>query len=83
TVQNDIAAVHADGALALPYSMSYAGLQNYQSVSGVDPSWALKYASSGQPWAFEMKPNQPNTNLYIFNPANTNWQSFITAKYLD
>ncbi len=83
TVQNDIAAVHADGALALPYSMSYAGLQNYQSVSGVDPSWALKYASSGQPWAFEMKPNQPNTNLYIFNPANTNWQNFITAKYLD
>ncbi len=83
TVQNYISAVHNDSAAAMPYSMSYAALQNYQSVSGVDPSWALKYASSGQPWAFEMKPNQPATNLYMFNPANTNWQSFITGKYND
>ncbi len=83
TVQNYISAVHTDTAVAMPYSMSYAALQNYQSVSGVDPNWALKYASTGQPWAFEMKPNQPNTNLYMFNPANTSWQSFITGKYVD
>lgn len=83
TVQNYISAVHTDSAAAMPYSMSYAALQNYQSISGVDPNWALKYASNGQPWAFEMKPNQPNTNLYMFNPANTSWQNFITAKYTD
>lgn len=83
TVESYISAVHADGAAALPYSMSYAALQNFQSVSGVDPSWALDYASNGSPWAFEMKPNQPSTNLYMFNPANTNWQSYITAKYVD
>ncbi|UAJ79807.1 carbohydrate-binding protein [Leifsonia sp. ZF2019] len=83
TVQNYILAVHNDSAAAMPYSMSYAALQNYQSVSGVDPNWALKYASTGQPWAFEMKPNQPSTNLYMFNPANTSWQNYITAKYVD
>lgn len=83
TVKTYIAAAHNHTVAAMPYTMSYAALQNYQSVSGVDPSWALDYQSSGQPWAFEMKPNQPNTNLYIFNPANTSWQSYITAKYVD
>ncbi|MDQ1733359.1 MAG: dextranase [Pseudonocardiales bacterium] len=83
TVKTYIAAAHNRNVAAMPYTMSYAALQNYQSVSGVDPSWALDYASTGQPWAFEMKPNQPNTNLYIFNPANTSWQNFITAKYVD
>lgn len=83
TVKTYIAAAHNRTVAAMPYTMSYAALQNYQSVSGVSPSWALDYASNGQPWAFEMKPNQPNTNLYIFNPANPSWQSYITAKYVD
>jgi dextranase len=83
TVKTYISAAHNHSVAAMPYTMSYAALQNYQSVSGVDPSWALDYQSTGQPWAFEMKPNQPNTNLYIFNPANTSWQNYITAKYVD
>jgi hypothetical protein len=83
TVESYISAAHADTVAAMPYSMSYAALQDYQSVSGVSPTWALKYASTGQPWAFEMKPNQPATNLYMFNPANTSWQSHITSKYVD
>jgi hypothetical protein len=78
-----ITAAHNHTVAAMPYTMSYAALQNYQTVSGVSPSWALDYASNGTPWAFEMKPNQPNTNLYIFNPANTSWQNYITAKYVD
>ena len=82
-VQTYIAAAHNHAVAAMPYTMSYAALQNYQTVSGVSPTWALNYASTGLPWAFEMKPNQPATNLYIFNPANTSWQSYITAKYVD
>lgn len=82
-VKTYISAAHNHTVAAMPYTMSYAALQNYQTVSGVSPTWALDYASTGQPWAFEMKPNQPNTNLYIFNPANTSWQSYITAKYVD
>ena len=78
-----IGAAHNHAVAAMPYSMSYAALQNYQTVSGVSPTWGLNYASNGTPWAFEMKPNQPNTNLYMFNPANTSWQNFITAKYAD
>jgi dextranase len=82
-VKTYIAAAHNHTMAALPYTMSYAALQDYQSVSGVSPSWALDYASTGQPWSFEMKPNQPATTLYIMNPANTSWQNYITAKYLD
>ncbi|MGI8666317.1 MAG: glycoside hydrolase family 66 protein [Jatrophihabitans sp.] len=82
-VKTYITAAHNHTVAAMPYTMSYAALQNYQTVSGVSPSWALDYASNGTPWAFEMKPNQPNTNLYIFNPANTSWQNYITAKYVD
>lgn len=82
-VKTYISAAHNHSVAAMPYSMSYAALQNYQTVSGVSPSWGLDYASTGAPWAFEMKPNQPNTNLYIFNPANPSWQSYITAKYVD
>ena len=82
-VKTYIIAAHNQAVAAMPYSMSYAALQNYQTVSGVDPSWALKYASSGTPWAFQMKPSDPNTNLYMFNPANAAWQNHITAKYVD
>ncbi|MDQ1722223.1 MAG: dextranase, partial [Pseudonocardiales bacterium] len=82
-VKTYITAAHNRNVAAMPYSMSYAALQNYQTVSGVSPTWGLNYASNGTPWAFMMKPNQPNTNLYMFNPANTSWQNFITAKYVD
>ena len=82
-VKTYIAAAHNYTVAAMPYSMSYAGLQNYQSVSGVSPTWALDYASTGQPWYFTMKPGDSSTNLYMFNPANTSWQSYITAKYVD
>jgi len=78
-----ITAAHGRNVAAMPYSMSYAALQDYQSVSGVSPTWGLNYASNGTPWAFMMKPNQPATNLYMFNPANTSWQNFITARYVD
>lgn len=83
TVQTYIGAAHNHNVAAMPYTMSYAALQDYEAVSGVSPSWGLNYASTGQPWAFMMKPNQPSTNLYIFNPANTSWQSYITGKYVD
>jgi hypothetical protein len=83
TVKTYISAAHAHSVAAMPYSMSYAALQDYQAVSGVSPTWGLNYASTGQPWAFTMKPNQPATNLYMFNPANTSWQNHITGKYVD
>ena len=82
-VKTYITTAHNRNMAAMPYSMSYAALENYQAVSGVSPTWNLKYASTGSPWVFMMKPNQPSTNLYMFNPANTSWQNHINAKYVD
>jgi hypothetical protein len=82
-VKTYIAAAHNHAVAAMPYSMSYAALQNYATISGVSSTWGLNYASNGSPWAFQMKPDDPNTVLYMFNPANTSWQNHITNKYVD
>jgi Glycosyl hydrolase family 66/Carbohydrate binding module (family 35) len=76
-IQDEIAATHADGAAAMPYSMTYAGLQNYQTVSGVSPSWGLYTPGTGTQWSFAMT---PSASLYFFNPANTSWQNYIAAQ---
>lgn len=83
-VKTYIAAAHDHGAAAMPYSMSYAALAGYGTASpGVSPSWGLNYASDGSPWAFQMHNGDPNTALYMMNPANTSWQNYITGKYAD
>lgn len=73
-IQDYVAAVHNDGAAAMPYSMTYAGLQNYQSVSGVDPNWGLYNPGTTSQWSFAMT---PSASLYFFNPANTSWQNYM------
>jgi dextranase len=82
-VKTYIGAAHNHAVAALPYSMSYAALENYETTSGVSPTWRLNYASNGSPWAFQMKPDDPSTVLYMLNPANTSWQNHITGKYVD
>ncbi|NNG34782.1 glycoside hydrolase family 66 protein [Nakamurella aerolata] len=79
TVSRYITAAHQQNVAALPYSMSYAALNNYQQVSGLSDDWRLKYAD-GTPWDFEMI---PGANLYMFDPANPSWQRHITAQYRD
>ncbi len=76
-ISDYIAATHTDGAAAMPYSMTYAGLQNYQTVSGVSPSWGLYLPGTSTQWSFAMT---PTASLYFFNPANTSWQSYIAGQ---
>ena len=76
-IQDDVAATHTDGAAAIPYSMTYAGMQNYQSVSGVSPSWGLYNPGTSTQWSFAMT---PSASLYFFNPANTSWQNYMAAQ---
>jgi hypothetical protein len=83
-VKTFINAAHNRSVAAIPYSMSYAALQNYQTYSpGVQSGWGLSYQSNGSPWAFQMKNGHPDTTLNIMNPANTAWQSYITGQYAD
>ena len=80
TVSGLINAAHSANIAAMPYSMSYAALQGYEA-NGVDPQWRLKYRSTGDDWKFQMLPNEPDTNLWIMNPEDPNWVSYITSQY--
>ncbi|HJP76475.1 MAG TPA: glycoside hydrolase family 66 protein [Pseudonocardiaceae bacterium] len=76
-IQDYVNATHNDGAAAMPYSMTYAGLQNYQQVSGVSPSWGLYNPGTTNQWSFAMT---PTASLYFFNPANTSWQNYLAGQ---
>lgn len=84
SVQNAIDAAHESGAAAMPYSMAYAGLQGYEQLSGVSPEWGIYEDTSHQSqFNFNFGDNDPQTNLWLFNPADTGWQDHIVDEYLD
>lgn len=77
-VQDLVNSSHTYGMAAMPYFMLYAGLQNYQSTAGVNPQWGLySDTTHTNQRVFDFGDGDSNTNLWIFNPANTNWQNHI------
>ncbi|WP_082053509.1 glycoside hydrolase family 66 protein [Gordoniibacillus kamchatkensis] len=84
TIQNLISSVHNYNAAAMPYTMTYAALQDYQTISGVSPQWGMYYDTNHQSQAvFDFVDNNPNTNLWLFSPADPNWQNYIYGQYRD
>ncbi len=78
TIADLVTATHDVNAAALPYFMLYAGLQGYEQISNVNPQWGLfSDASHANQVYFDFGDNDSNTNLWIFNPYNTNWQNHI------
>jgi len=83
-IQDLVTATHNYRMAAMPYFMLYGALQNYQQVSGVNPQWGLYYdATHTNQIVFDFGDSDPNTNLWIFNPSNTNWQNHIFRQYDD
>ncbi len=81
-IENLVTAAHDNKMAALPYFMIYAGLQGYEQISGVNPQWGLfSDATHTNQVAFDFGDGDPNTNLWIFNPPNTNWQNHIFRQY--
>ncbi|WP_168120066.1 glycoside hydrolase family 66 protein [Paenibacillus sp. HB172176] len=84
TIQNLISSMHDYNAAAMPYTMTYAALNDYESISGVDPEWAMYEDSAHMnPLGFDFVDNDPSTWLWLFNPADSGWQSHIFAQYRD
>lgn len=84
TVQNQISAAHNLNMSAMAYNIIYGGLDNYQSTSGVNPQWGLyNDTSHTTQWNFDFGDAYPSTHMYMFNPANSNWQSYISGQYND
>lgn len=84
TVLNQVAAAHGLGQAAMAYSMVYGALNNYQSVSGVDPSWGMYTDTTHTNQdRFDFGPGFPGTSMYLFAPDNPDWQNYITNQYND
>ncbi|HEY3229136.1 MAG TPA: glycoside hydrolase family 66 protein, partial [Roseiflexaceae bacterium] len=84
TVQNQISAAHSLNMSAMAYDIIYGGLDNYQSISGVDPQWGLyNDTTHTTQWNFNFGDAFPTTHMYMFNPANSNWQSYISGQFND
>jgi hypothetical protein len=82
TVAGLVDASHNTNIAALPYSMSYAALEGYET-HGVSADWRLKYRSDDTDWKFMMLPGRPDTTLSIMDPTNPNWRQHITDEYKD
>ncbi len=85
TVQALIAACHADGMKAMNYNLIYGAWAGYgQDGSGVSYTWGLWYGSSGtQQWSDSLPAGWSTPTLYMFNPADPNWQSYIFSREAD
>ncbi len=81
-IQDLVEAAHGYRMAAMPYFMIYAALQGYEQVSGVNPQWGLYFDTTHtNQVVFDFGDDDPNTNLWIFNPANPNWQNHIFRQY--
>lgn len=81
TIQNDITAVRNQNAYAMAYAMNYAAREGYEQLLGISPAWGL-YQDTGH--ASQLNVDFKNGRyLWLFNPANTNWQNHIINEYKD
>lgn len=81
TIQNNVAAVHSFNAYAMAYAMSYAAREGYEQMWGISPTWGIF-----QDTAHQSQFNVDFHNgkfLWLFNPANVNWQTWIISEYKD
>ncbi|MDQ3927633.1 MAG: carbohydrate-binding protein, partial [Chloroflexota bacterium] len=81
TIQNDITAVHNHNAIAMAYAMSYAAREGYEQMWGISPTWGM---FSDTAHASQLNVDFKNgAFLWLFNPANENWQNYIINEYKD
>lgn len=81
TIQNDITAVHNYNANAMAYAMSYAAREGYQQMWGIDPAWGM-FNDTNHASQLNVDFNN-GAFLWLFNPANVNWQNYIINEYKD
>lgn len=81
TIKDLIQASNEQHIDSMAYVMSYAGREGYDQF-GVDPSWGL-YEDMNHQHQLNVDFGNNSTYLWLFNPADTGWQTYITNQYLD
>lgn len=84
TVQNLIQAIQDQNAAAMPYTMSYAAYDGYGDRTSISPEWGMYHDDQGEnQLLFDFGDNDPNTTMWLFHPANADWQDHMYDEYLD
>ncbi|QWU18241.1 S-layer homology domain-containing protein [Paenibacillus sophorae] len=89
TIKQSVSAAQKYGSAAMAYEMNYAARENYQDF-GVKPEWGLYNKTATETRTPEkdqvgfnfdgVKPHP--TALYLQDPGNPEWQSYITKQYV-
>jgi dextranase len=79
-----IGSVHSYNALAMAYVMIYAAREGYAERWPIKPSWGM----FAQPHAvaqlsLDFSSQKPGTTLFLFDPANPDWQAWMASEYVD
>ncbi len=83
-VRSLISAVHATSAVAMDYNLIYGAWAGYGSDgSGVSPRWGLFKKSNCTDQVNDALTDLETSNLYIFDPGNPAWQSYISHREKD
>ncbi len=85
TVTNAINDAHGFNMMAQNYNLAYGAWSGYgQDGSGVDYHWGMWYNSNCTNQAgFGLPAGWATPYIYWFNPADTNWQSYIFGREVD
>jgi dextranase len=78
-IDDYINGAHYYGISAMNYNLMYGAFAGYgQDGSGVNYQWGLWTQNNGtNQWNISMPQGWATSNIYIFDPGNTGWQSYI------
>jgi len=77
TVEAFVAAAHKRNMACMAYNLGFGAVDGYDT-DGVSKSWMLYRDSAGKsPYALNMPAGWATTELYLMDPANSSWQSYI------
>ena len=84
SVQTLISDVHGDAAVAMNYNLIYGAWAGYGSDgSGVNYQWGLWWNNNCTNQANIALTGLETSNLYMFDPGNSSWQSYIFGQEQD
>lgn len=63
----------------MAYFQVFMGLDDYDTISGVSPQWGLYSDTNHANQYF----HDGGVNMWLFNPANTNWRNHLLGEYTD
>ncbi|AQT69212.1 Cycloisomaltooligosaccharide glucanotransferase precursor [Anaerohalosphaera lusitana] len=78
-LQDSIAKANDRSIAPMPYFQIYMALDNYQQISGVSEQWGI-YSDTNHNNQYS---HDAGVNMWLFNPANMNWQDHLCGEYTD